>query len=345
GLGLVEPELVLAELVVFLHRPAASAHGDQHAEGGWGVFGNEAVEVCHLAGFGQAAADQQEVARAGGAQPGEGVAAVAFRTRSAGDDLPGPAAEHLEGGIGAHRDAHGQRDLERAGHAQHVADAVVFAEAAQLAVTAVHGVGGAPTDVDTGGQVLREQLKTQFGLGVEAQRGGDAHLRADLIVSQVLGRYVEPGPDQRVAPRCAVGGVDEVDRICHLAGAPTYCRLTPAVWVPVFSSPLSSSTSTVSPCGSARCSTTKSRTVSIASSVFHDARSSSRCIRSGVRSPAYSARVQQFLRGRSLISPRTYLPACRTGSTRVKYAPSRPISSASFCSARSASTMTAAATS
>ena len=75
--------------------------------------------------------------------------------------------------------------------------------------------------------MLREQLKTQFGLGVEAQRGGDAHLRADLIVSQVLGRYVEPGPDQRVAPRCAVGGVDEVDRICHLAGAADVLPLDP----------------------------------------------------------------------------------------------------------------------
>ena len=86
------------------------------------------------------------------------------------------------------------------------AAAIRFLDAPHGVVTAVHGVGGAPTDVDTGGQVLREQLKTQFGLGVEAQRGGDAHLRADLIVSQVLGRYVEPGPDQRVAPRCAVRG-------------------------------------------------------------------------------------------------------------------------------------------
>ena len=57
----------------------------------------------------------------------------------------------------------------------------------QLAVTAVHGVGGAPRDSDTGSHVLREELKAQFGLGLESQRGGDAHLRADLLVGQVFG--------------------------------------------------------------------------------------------------------------------------------------------------------------
>jgi hypothetical protein len=64
-----------------------------------------------------------------------------------------------------------------------------------------------------------------------------------------------------------------------------------------------------------------------------------------VGSPAYSARVQQFLRGRSLSNPRRYLPACRNGSTRAKYGPNRPTSAPNFCSTRPASTMAAAATS
>jgi hypothetical protein len=39
---------------------------------------------------------------------------------------------------------------------------------------------------------------------------------------------------------------------------------------------------------------------------------------SGVTSPACSASAQQFFRGSSLISPVTYLRACRLGSTRAK---------------------------
>jgi hypothetical protein len=104
GLGLVEAELVLAELVVFLHGPTAAAHRDQHTEGGRGVLGNEAEEVRRLGGLGEAAADQQEMVRAGGGQPRPGVAAFAFGSRSTGDDLPCAAAEHLEGGVDAHRD-------------------------------------------------------------------------------------------------------------------------------------------------------------------------------------------------------------------------------------------------
>jgi hypothetical protein len=83
----------------------------------------------------------------------------------------------------------------------------------------VDGVGGAPWHLHVGGDALGEQFKPQLGFGLELQRGGDAHLRADLFVGQVLGRYVEPGVDQRVPARRAVGGVDEVDRVGDLAGA------------------------------------------------------------------------------------------------------------------------------
>ena len=55
-----------------------------------------------------------------------------------------------------------------------------------------------------------------------------------------------------------------------------------------------------------------------------------RCILSGDASPACWARDQQFLSGRSLIRASMYLPACRTGSRRVKWAASRPVSSFRF---------------
>ncbi len=58
GLGLVETELVLAELVVFLDGPALSGHGGQHAQRGWDTVGDVAVEVGQVIGLGQAAADE-----------------------------------------------------------------------------------------------------------------------------------------------------------------------------------------------------------------------------------------------------------------------------------------------
>jgi len=57
-LGVVEPEMVLAELVVFLHGPAASGDGDQGGQGGGLAVGDVGVEVGQLGGFGEAAADE-----------------------------------------------------------------------------------------------------------------------------------------------------------------------------------------------------------------------------------------------------------------------------------------------
>jgi hypothetical protein len=50
---------------------------------------------------------------------------------------------------------------------------------------------------------------------------------------------------------------------------------------------------------------------------FHLARPSRCCMPSGVASPAYSAMVQQFLRGRSDSSPSTNCLARHRGSTRA----------------------------
>jgi hypothetical protein len=60
---------------------------------------------------------------AGGAQPRPGAATFVFGTRPAGADLPGAAAERCEGGVGAHRDAGGQRDPKRERRPEDVPDA------------------------------------------------------------------------------------------------------------------------------------------------------------------------------------------------------------------------------
>ena len=107
---------------------------------------------------------------------------------------------------------------------------------------------------------------------------------------------------------------------------PMYWRFTPAVASPAFSWPVSSIAPITSPprrpsrrAASARPAAANRRTSLIAASASHDARFSSRCIRSGVRSPACSAIVHPFRFGISLTSADTYLPACCHVSVRPKH--------------------------
>ena len=76
-LGVVESEVVLAELEILLARPTQAGHRDQGGQRdgppGWDV----AVVVGQLTGQ-VVAADEQEMLRAGGAHPGPGVAALAW---------------------------------------------------------------------------------------------------------------------------------------------------------------------------------------------------------------------------------------------------------------------------
>lgn len=55
--------------------------------------------------------------------------------------------------------------------------------------------------------------------------------------------------------------------------------------------------------------------------------------------------VPNILRGRSLINPAIYFPACANGSRRAKHGANRPFSTARFDTASSPSAMTAAAAS
>ena len=66
----------------------------------------------------------------------------------------------------------------------------------------------------------------------------------------------------------------------------------------------------------------------IAANVSHEARFSSRCVRSGDRSPACSAIVHPFRLGSSLTSAATYFPACSHVCVRAKHDRSRPSRSA-----------------
>ena len=87
------------------------------------------------------------------------------------------------------------------------------------------------------------------------------------------------------------------------------------------------------------------RTSLIAAAVSHDARFSSRCIRSGDRSPACSAIVHPLRRGRSLTSADMYFPACCHVCVRAKQPRSAPISSALLRAAGPAPILAAAAAS
>ena len=100
--------------------------------------------------------------------------------------------------------------------------------------------------------------------------------------------------------------------------------------MPCFSWPVSSSAPTVirrrrdRRAASSSPATAYLLTWLIATASSHEARLSSRCVRSGVRSPACSAIDQPFRDGRSLASADTYLPACSHVCVRAKHDRSRP---------------------
>ena len=75
--------------------------------------------------------------------------------------------------------------------------------------------------------------------------------------------------------------------------------------------------------------TANRRTSPITAAASHDARDSSRCVLSGVRSRTCSAIVHPFRLGSSLITARKYFLACKNGSIRPKHGRKR--SSRSAC--------------
>jgi hypothetical protein len=131
---------------------------------------------------------------------------------------------------------------------------------------------------------------------------------------------------------------------------PMCCRLTPAVAWPFFSCPDSSSAPIRKPArrpvrraASSRPDTANRRTTPITANVSQQTRFSSRCVRSGVRSPTCSAMLRPFRFGRPLITAPAYFPACTHGSTRANDGLISPSSSARFRRASPAHKLTAAA--
>jgi hypothetical protein len=131
---------------------------------------------------------------------------------------------------------------------------------------------------------------------------------------------------------------------------PRYCLFTPAVQVPALTWPVSSTAPTARPrrhqvlrAASSSPATANRRTTPIAAKVSQTARLSSRCVRSGVWSPARSAIVHPFCLRRSHITAAAYLPACSHGSVRAKHGRSSPSSSARFRRPSAAPILAAAA--
>jgi hypothetical protein len=140
---------------------------------------------------------------------------------------PAPHEVIVQGLVRACPRAGGQGHAERAGHPEHVADAAFLAQFPQPGVLAVGLVGGRPRDLDPGVQRLGEHLRAELRLGRGLQVIRDAHHAADLRVGQLLLGNPQPGAGQGVPPRGGVGGVHEVDRVGHPAGAADILRLHP----------------------------------------------------------------------------------------------------------------------
>jgi hypothetical protein len=138
--------------------------------------------------------------------------------------------------------------------------------------------------------------------------------------------------------------------LATLPTQPMYCLFMPAVRVPDLTWPVSSTAPTARPrrrpvlrAASSSPETANRRTTPIAAKVSQTARLSSRCVRSGVRSPERSAIVHPFRLRRSLITAAAYLPACSHGSVRAKHGCSSSSSSARFRRPSAAPILAAAA--
>jgi hypothetical protein len=112
---------------------------------------------------------------------------------------------------------------------------------------------------------------------------------------------------------------------------PMYCRFTPAVQVPCFSCPVSSSAPTLIRLRRPRRTAASSPAAAcfltwlIAAVSSHDARFSSRCARSGDLSPHFSATDQPFRDASPLAGAFTYFPAASHVCVRAKHDRSGPI--------------------
>ena len=291
GLALVEREAVLGEGEIFFYRPAQPGCPDQPGLGQQLAVGDEAVVKGQLAGA-QVAADEQVVARAGGADPGPGVPPLALGAVAGRADLPAPLVRQQPGdGLRAGQlRARGQGEHEVRGNAQDVGLAGGLEVAAQLGAAAVDLVPAVEVRPDPVGGGLGAQVDGQLPLGAEGQVQRQPRDQGLDRVGDLLGRDPLAGADQCVPGAFPhVGQVHGVDPVRHLPAHPRYWRLTPAVAWPAFSCPVSSiAPITIPPrrlprrAAASSPPTANRRTTPIAAQVSQTAWFSSRCVRSGV---------------------------------------------------------------
>src|SRR5512132_2833823 len=220
--------------------------------------------------------------------------------------------------------------------------ATVLQPAPQGRAAAIDLLSGHPGRRHPGVQGALQHELGQLRLGPELHLPRDPPSPTPLrVVGPALGQVQLPVNEP---PPLGAGVARKTPswQLSTLPAVPEYCRCTPTEVVPFLRSPVSSTTSTAP--GSPRCSTTWSRRSSRTLSWSHTARPSRCCIPSGLGSPACSAIVQQFLRGRSASSPRTNALARHRRSTRPNRPATRPSNSSNNSCQRAGSTLWPAAT-
>jgi len=189
---------------------------------------------------------------------------------------------------------------------------------------------------------------------VRNRRPGGRPMATDLTGSSIWARGTHCRAPISACPACSrtYARCTVLIPFATLPAQPRYCRCTPAVAWPCFCWPVSSSVPTTSPRrrpdrqnASSSPATANRRTSPIAADVSQTARFSSRCILSGVGSPACSAIVQPLRRGSPLTSALTYFPACSHGPVRAKCGLSSHNSSTRFPAPARAPILAAAAAS
>src|SRR5215203_2219060 len=330
-LMLVQAAQALAGLKTLFHRPTPPGDFDQ--DGQRGGTGRIAAVEGQLAGL-AVAADHEPVLACllgGGravvvvqAHKRPVVQAVALGAPAARHLLPRPRRDLGEQAVGAVSGA-AEGHMVIAGDRQDISDSSSLQRSAQLGVGAVDLVAGDPGRRDPASSARMIIRVARAGLVANPTSSGTpaACKRSGSLV-QDRGRY-----SSRSITACpasvAYTRYTATWAFSMRPAVPVYWRCTPTVPVPFLRSPVSSTTSTAS--GSPKCSVRYPRTSSRSASASHTARPSRCCIPSGLGSPACSAIVQQFLRGRSASRPRTNALARRRRSTRPNRPATRPSNS------------------
>src|SRR5690606_11976147 len=191
------------------------------------------------------------------------------------------------------------------------------------------------------GVQVGQDLAAQLGFGREHHLLGNPVAFAPVGVGGLLAGQIRAGADQCVSGRGSETAVHDVDGGGDPAGAADVLAFDPDGSGALLLLPGlvqdRDRVAVVQPLADQRPDR------AIAPMVSHLAAFSRCCILPGVASPACSAMLQQFLRGRSLINARTYLRAWTRGSHLRKHPAIKPINSSRWLRTAPTSTVAAAA--